>query len=515
MFQRFSVALSIALLVLGSIHYARAQSSKPATVASLAAKPKITLVLVSDTYKMQEQGGRGGYARIAGAINAERTRAAKEGTKLLAVHGGDVLSPCLMCSFDGGQHAIDIMNRIGFDIFVPGNHEYDAGKSGYLKRMSETRFPVLAANLRFADGKPLPGHLDHLMIESHGVKIGIIGLTAQDSHEKSNPGDLKIERIRPALQRKAKELRAAGAQLLVGIIHAVRTIDTRMHDLGLVDVLLSGDDHDIRYIYNGKSVFLEGGEDGLYVQALDIVFDRLPKGGKALKWSPRIRVIDTADVKPDPQIAARVAHYQALLGKELDVGLAKLAKPLDSRSSTVRSGEAAWGNLITDAIRQVTGADMAIMNGGGIRGGKVYEAGHELTRRNVLSELPFGNKTLLFRLTGAQIKATLEHGLAEYPRASGQFLHVSGAKVVFDASRKPGDRVVEISIGGAPVEKRKYYSVAASDFFLRGGDGFTQFTNSRLRTRVEDAKLIANDVMVHARKLGTIAVAPEGRVTPR
>ncbi|MCC2099385.1 MAG: 5'-nucleotidase C-terminal domain-containing protein [Hyphomicrobiales bacterium] len=478
-----------------------------------APKPKITVVLVSDTYKMQEQGGRGGYARIAGVIRAERARAAKDRTKLLAIHAGDVLSPCLMCSFDGGQHAVDIMNRIGFDIFVPGNHEYDAGKAGYLKRMSEARFPILAANLRLAGGKPLAGHRDHMMIDVAGVKVGIIGLTAQDSHEKSNPGDLKIQRIRPVLQRKAKELRAAGAQFLIGIIHAVRTIDTRLHDLGIVDVLLSGDDHDIRYIYNGKNVFLEGGEDGLYVQALDIVFDRLPKDGKRLKWSPRIRVIDTADVTPDPQIAARVGHYQALLGKELDVGLAKLAKPLDSRSGVVRSGEAAWGNLIADAIRQVTGADMAIMNGGGIRGGKRYEAGHVLTRRNVLSELPFSNKTLLFRLTGAQIRSALEHGLAEYPRASGQFLHVSGAKVVFDASRKPGERVVELTIGGKPVDQRKYYSVTASDFFLRGGDGFTQFTNSGLRTRVEDAKLIANDVMVYVRKLGTIAIAPEGRVT--
>ena len=472
---------------------------------------KITFVLVSDTYKMEEQKGRGGYARIASVIKAERAR----GGSVIAVHAGDFLSPCLMCSFDGGEHAVDLMNRIGFDIVVPGNHEYDVGKTGYLKRMSEAKFPVLAANLRMADGSPLPRHRDHMMIEAHGVKIGIIGITAEDSHEKSNPGDLKISGVRQTLQQQAQQLRAEGAQLVVGVIHAVRTIDTDVHDKGIVDVLLSGDDHDIRYIYNGKTVFLEGGEDGLYVQALEIVFDNKPRAGARLKWSPRIRVIDTADVKPDAGIASRVAHYQSLLGKELDVELATLAAPLDSRSSTVRSGEAAWGNLIADAIRATTKSDMAIMNGGGIRGGKFYESGHRLTRRNVLSELPFGNKTLVFRLTGAQIKSALEHGVAAYPRSSGQFLHVSGARVVFDPSRKAGDRVVSLEIGGTPVDMRKYYSVAASDFFLRGGDGFSQFTNSGLRTRVEDAKLIANDVMVHVRGLGSVSVAADGRVSPR
>lgn len=476
-----------------------------------AQQRKVTFVLVSDVYRMGEAGGRGGYARIAGAINAERAR----GGKVFAVHAGDALSPCLMCSFDSGEHVIDIMNRMAFDIFVPGNHEFDFGKAIYLKRMSEAKFPVYAANLRFADGAPLPGHRDHEIIEHEGVKIAIIGLTAQDAPEKSNPGDLKIAGVQETLARKAKELRAQGADLIVGVVHAVRDIDNAIHDLGIVDVLLSGDDHDIRYIYNRRSVLMEGGEDGAYMQALDIVFADKRRPGGRLEWRPHVRVIDTADVKPDAAIAARVAHFEALLSKELDVGLATLAAPLDSRSAVVRSGEAAWGNLITDAIRAATGADIALMNGGGIRGGRRYEGGHRLTRRDVLSEMPFGNKTLVFRLTGAQLLTTLEQGYSVWPRPAGQFLQVSGAKIVIDPAGKAGARVVSVLIGDAPLDPRKYYTVAASDFFLRGGDGFTQFTNSALRTRVEDAQLIANDVMIHLRKLGTVSSAPEGRVSGR
>ncbi len=89
---------------------------------------------------------------------------------------------------------------------------------------------------------------------------------------------------------------------------------------------------------------------------------------------------------------------------------------------------------------------------------------------------------------------------------------MSGASVVVDVSRKPGERVVSVMVGGKPLDDKAYYSVAASDFFLRGGDGYTEFTNATLRTRVEDAQLIANDVMVHARRLGEIRAKPEGRV---
>ncbi|MFN3891502.1 MAG: bifunctional metallophosphatase/5'-nucleotidase [Beijerinckiaceae bacterium] len=469
----------------------------------------ITFVLVSDVYKMDAVNGRGGYARIAGAINQERAR----GGTVFAVHAGDALSPCLMCSFDSGEHVVDIMNRMRFDVFVPGNHEYDFGKQAYLKRMSEAKFPIFAANLRAADGSMLPDHRDDTIIEQGGVRIGVVGLTAEDSHEKSNPGDLRIEPVQETLERRAKELRAQGADMIVAVVHANRVIDNRIHDLGLVDVLLSGDDHDFRYIYNRRSVLIEGGEDGTFVFALDLLLGDKPKPGERLVWTPRVRVIDTAEVHPDAEIAERVRHYEAMLSKELDVELATLAEPLDSRSAVVRGGEAGWGNLITDAIRAVTNADLAIMNGGGIRGGARYEAGTRLTRRQVLTELPFGNKTLVFRLTGAQVRATLEHAYAETPRPSGQFLQLSGAKVVIDTARKPGERIASIAVDGKPLDDRAYYTVAASDFFLRGGDGFAEFTSETLRTRVEDAQLIANDVMVHARRLGEIRARPEGRVT--
>src|SRR5690606_3425307 len=114
-----------------------------------------------------------------------------------------------------------------------------------------------------------------------------------------------------------------------------------------------------------------------------------------LDWHARFRPIDSASVEPDPETLAIVKRLEAELSQQFDVTIATLARPLDSRSSVVRSEEAAIGNLVADAIRHATGAQIAITNGGSLRGNRTYFAGYALTRRDVLSELPFGNRTVL------------------------------------------------------------------------------------------------------------------------
>ncbi len=481
-----------------------------ATAAPVAAETvKSTILLTSDIYKMAESEGRGGYARLGAVVKAERAAS----SNVLVIHAGDAFSPCLLCGFDQGRHVVDITNRIAPDIFVPGNHEFDFGRDVYLKRMSEARFPVLAANLRGPDGKLLPGHADTKIITVGTAKIGFVGATAEDSYKKSNPEDLKITAVVATVKEQAKLLRAAGADLVVAVVHAAREIDFELYDSRVVDIVLSGDDHDLRMMYDGKSVMAEAGQDALNVVALDLTIDVTDKGGvRSVTWRPHFRLLDSANVTPDADISSVVKAYEAELSRELDVPVATLLAPLDSRNATVRTVEASIGNLITDAVRQASGADIAVMNGGGIRGGKVYPVGHALTRRDVISELPFGNLTLVFELMGAEIRQMAEIGVAKSPTAAGSFLHYSGMTVEADLSKPSGTRVTVVTVGGQALSDTKLYTVASSDFFQRGGDGFTMFKTARLVTRVEDAKLIANDVMVYARKLDKIDVKPEGRV---
>ncbi len=480
-------------------------------VAVLAqASTKVTLVLTSDIYKMNEQAGRGGYPRLAAIVKAER---AANPNNTIVIHAGDALSPCLLCGFDQGAHVIDITNRLAPDIFVPGNHEYDFGRENYIKRMASAKFPIVAGNLRGPDGKAIAGHADTRIITIGDIKIGFLGATAEDSYKKSNPEDLKITAVAPMVSEKAKELRAAGADIVVGVVHADRDIDMALYDSRVVDVLLSGDDHDLRMMYDGKTAMAEAGQDAVTVVAIDLSISVKTNGGaREVSWRPHFRLLDSAAVTPDPDMLAVVKGYEAELSRELDVPVATLTGALDSRNATVRAVEAAIGNLIADGARDGTKADIAVINGGGIRGGKLYPAGHQLTRRDVISELPFGNLNIVFELKGAEVRQMAEIGVSKSPLAAGSFMHYSGMTVEADLSKPAGSRVTAIKVNGEPLSDTRTYKVAGSDFFQRGGDGYVMFKTAKLAMRLEDARLLANDVMVYARKLGTIDAKPEGRV---
>jgi 5'-nucleotidase / UDP-sugar diphosphatase len=470
---------------------------------------KATIILTSDIYKMNEQAGRGGYPRLGAIVKTER--AANANT--IVVHAGDALSPCLLCGFDQGSHVIDLTNRISPDIFVPGNHEYDFGRDIYLKRMAAAKFPILAANLRAPDGNRIAGHADTRIITFGDIKIGIVGATAEDSYKKSNPEDLKITPVVPTVKEQATALRAAGADLVVAVVHAARDIDFAIYDSRVVDILLSGDDHDLRMMYDGRTVMAEAGQDAVHVIAIDLTIDtKMADGKREVSWRPHFRLLDSANYTPDPEILAAVKDYEAELSRELDVPVATLGTPLDSRNATVRSGEAAIGNFIADAARSSTAADIAVINGGGIRGGKLYAAGHKLTRRDVITELPFGNLNIVFELKGAEVRQMAEIGVSKSPVAAGSFMHYSGMTVEADLSKPAGARVTAIMVGAEPLSDTRIYKVAGSDFFQRGGDGYVMFKTAKLATRLEDARLLANDVMVYARKLEIIDMKTEGRV---
>src|ERR1700682_1475244 len=126
---------------LASMLAAGAGIAAPATRAPAA---RVSFLLVNDVYRIEEnKDGRGGLARCAAAVKAERARALGEGRHLVCVHAGDTLSPSLLSSFDQGTHMIDLFNEVGLDVFVPGNHEFDFGKEIYFDRIGEARFHIL------------------------------------------------------------------------------------------------------------------------------------------------------------------------------------------------------------------------------------------------------------------------------------------------------------------------------------------------------------------------------------
>ena len=480
-----------------------------AGLAQAAEPVRLTFVLVNDIYKMNEDGGRGGLPRLAAVVKAERAKS----PNVIFAHAGDTLSPSLMSGFDQGAHMMALFNELPPEIFVPGNHEFDFGPQIYLKRMGEARFPVLAANLRDDKGALLPHHADTLMLERGGIRIGVVGATLETTPLLSNSAPLKFAATLETVAAASRALKQQGADITVAVVHADKATGQKLMVARAADIILSGHNHDLHIDFDGRVSLTESGSDADYVVAVDVdVTIKVEDGARKASWWPNFRIFDTKDVTPDPAMALRVREYEKLLSQELDVEVATLGTPLDSASRVVRGGEAAIGDLVADAMRAQTGAQIAIINGGSIRGNRQYAAGHRLTRRDILTELPFGSKTVLTSVTGAQVRAALENGLSQI--GAGRFPQVSGMVVVANANAPAGARVVSIEVDGKPLDPLKSYTLATYDFMLRGGDGYGALRDPAATEDYGD-RLVANDVMVYARKLGEVSARVEGRIILR
>jgi 2',3'-cyclic-nucleotide 2'-phosphodiesterase (5'-nucleotidase family) len=206
---------------------------------------------------------------------------------------------------------------------------------------------------------------------------------------------------------------------------------------------------------------------------------------------------------------------EARLARDLDVPVGAIESELDSRIATVRMREASFGSFVADALRSSLKADVAITNGGGIRGDRLYPAGTVLTRRDILSELPFGNTTVLVALEGAQIRRLLETGFSELGRAAGRFPQVSGLVVTVDSAAPAGRRVQAVTVNGEPLDDARSYKVASNSFLLEGGNGYAGMAQGRVLVSPSDGRLMANEVMAYLREVAPLKIRSGDRIIIR
>ncbi|WP_421726283.1 bifunctional metallophosphatase/5'-nucleotidase [Bauldia sp.] len=479
------------------------------TAPVLADQVTLTFVHTNDIDRMQEDDGRGGFARLATVVEQEHA----EGPTFF-VHSGDTISPSLLAGLDKGAHIIDILNNMDVDVMAPGNHEFDFGPEVFRQRIDEANFTILASNLTEADGSPVANTVDTHIVEVEGITVGFYGLTTEDTVTASSPGDIAIA---PAVEvgiAKADELRAAGADFVVGVMHTPIDDDLALARAGAGDLILSGHDENLLALYNGRTALVESEAQANFVVVTDIAITKEEEddGSFDVSWHPAFTIVDTANVEPDPEIAALVKTYTDRLDEELKVEIGSTETPLDSRRASVRTQETAIGNLITDAMRQAVDADIAITNGGGIRADREYEPGTKLTRGDVLAELPFGNKTVKLEMTGAQIRAALENGFSGVETVAGRFPQVSGLTIETNYGRPAGERVLSVMVDGAPLDDAATYTVATNDFLANGGDGYAVFTEAPNLINPVDATLMASQVIDYIAAAGTVSPTVEGRI---
>jgi 5'-nucleotidase len=220
-------------------------------------------------------------------------------------------------------------------------------------------------------------------------------------------------------------------------------------------------------------------------------------------------------VVEDPDFAVVTDRYKDLLVK-LSEKIGATSEVLDATSFSSRNKETNIGNFIADSYRKATDSDVALVNGGSIRADLTYNPG-TLTKRDVLSILPFNNPIVKVELSGKLLREVLEHGVARSAEDSepGRFPQVSGMTFMFDISKPAGSRVSELKIGGEAVNDSKAYTLATSDFLVtRGGDGYTMFKDAKVLIKADVAQKDSDAFERAIRESLNATISPkvEGRV---
>ena len=475
---------------------------------------RVTILHLNDSYQFTpvDGGKRGGLARGM----TLRKEALKDNPNTLMTLGGDTLSPSVETRTYRGKQMIDAWNMIGLDYSVLGNHEFDIKTDELLARMKESKFTWLGANVIDTKTGKIFGDTPPFVIrEMGGVKVGFFGLLLPETKETSSIEDhLKIADFCKTAQDLIPKMRAAGANTIIAVTHLFMHQDKQVARCAPgIDLILGGHEHTLLQSSAAGVPIFKMWADAREVGKFELFIDR--KTGKlaSMDW----QVIPVTDqIAEAPEFAPVIAKYKDLLD-QLEVRVGATSVPLDALSYSVRTKETDIGNFIADAYREAVGADIGFVNGGSIRADLSYNPG-PLTKRDVLSMLPFNNPIIKVEVTGTTLMEILEHSVARSAEDSepGRFPQISGMKFTFDAGKLPGQRITEVLVGGRKVTDGAIYTIATSDFLVsRAGDGYTMFKNGKILLAADKAP---KDSEVFEKAIkdspnSTISPRVEGRIT--
>ncbi|CCG09055.1 bifunctional metallophosphatase/5'-nucleotidase [Pararhodospirillum photometricum] len=476
----------------------------------------LRLLHVNDVYEVDPDAeGAGGLAALKTLVAHERSRPGADQT--VVTFGGDLISPSLLSGLDQGAHMLTAMGQVGVEVAVPGNHEFDFGAPVLARLLGSTPFPWLGTNVLGQDGQPFAG-MERTALRSVGAyKVGFLGVLTPETTKLSSPGaTVRFAPVVETVRETVAALKAQGADVIVALTHQDVADDRALLErVPAIDVIVGGHDHEGIVWSDQGRVILKAGSDAKALGVIDLTLQERPtKTGPVVTTRPDVRLIPNVGQTPDPALAGLIAQWHASLDDALGQPLVTLGVPLDSRRAAVRTQESTMGDLIADALRIGTGADVALVNGGGIRADRLYDAGASLSARDVLTELPFGNVVMVLRLTGAELRAALEHGLSAVEEGAGRFPQVSGLTLTWDRKKPAGSRLVTVAVAGTPLDPAASYTLATTNFTADGGDGYT-FGTARPVVDASAGRLMTTLVIDYLKSLGgEVKTLETGRLIP-
>ena len=448
---------------------------------------------------------------------------------------GDYLQGDVIGAISKGKAIVQIMNKVGYDVVAIGNHEFDYGVSRLKSLVKSMNAKVVASNfVKKSTGKPV---FRSYTIKTYGKKkVAFVGVTTPESFTKSTPayfqnskgefiydfyGDSTGKLLAERVQKVVNTARKNGADYVVALTHMGTEGVTTQWDVQHlikntygIDVVLDGHSHSTVPSMkvknkNGKKITVSS--TGTKFSNIGQLVIR--KNGSI---TTELIPIDEEHQYEDAETKVYIDQVKAKYDKRLNQVIGKTEVDLTTLSANgeraIRNAETNMGDFCTDAVRSAMDADVAIINGGGIR---ADIAAGDITYKDLVSVFPWNNELCVIEATGQQIKDALELGAKNYPEENGGFMQVSGMKYVIDASvpssvvtdeqtgmfeKVDGTyRVKDIQVWNTagtkyePIKLKKTYKLAGINYTLRqNGDGFTMFDGN---------KVIKDNVMLDTQSL--------------
>ncbi len=424
-----------------------------------------------------ENGKFIGYSKIASYISQVKN----ENKNTLVIDAGDAFHGDTVANLSQGQAVLSIMNQIGYDYFMPGNHDFNFGKDRLVEITENGSFKTICSNL-LNDGTPMFSEND--IFEIGGIKIGVFGLTSPQLITKSdakNIEGLQVSDPIEAAKKQVEYLKSKGANLIILISHlgilspeeSWRSYAVRDNVPG-IDLIVDAHSHNVLSDFeqaDGKTIMTSAGISG---QNLGIVDIKIRNGNKKIK-PHSLNFGDFKDIpqneKVDEIIKTETEKIKPIL--EQKVGCTNVY--LNGDREIIRTKETNLAKITCEAVLKETNADVVFLNAGGFRGS--IEIG-DIKMEDILRVFSLNHSIITKQVSGENIVKILELAIKQYPKMSAIFPQVAGMTFEIVTS-KDGNKVKNVFINGEKIDVNRKYIFATNNFLASGGDGFEILKNSQ------------------------------------
>lgn len=448
----------------------------------------------------------GGYALLASAIKAERR--ARPGRTML-VNVGDTVHGSAVAEWTQGAAIVPVVNALGIDAFVPGNWEFAYGPEVFRKRMGELNHPAAAINL-FEAGSGRRLLPPSVVKEINGVKVAVVGITSVIVDKSMAPDfsrGLKFS-FKQGVQEEVDRLRREGASIVLLATELGLAQETQLaREIKNVDFILGGHTHERteRPVLEGGVPVVQSGSEGSFLTRITFRV----KAGRVAGYDHELLEVTPENYQPDAEVARLVQAARQPFKERLEQVVGH------THTDLYRKGvlESTADNLIADAVRDATGADIGMTNG--FRFSYPVPAG-PVTEEDLFNIFPMHAPVKVGRMTGRQLREFWEESLEQvfagdaYGQRGGWGPRPSGMELRLRIGAPRGQRVVWMKVNGKQVRDEDVYTVATCD---RPGDPADMLCRSRgaAETRVLDTG-IHEAMRAYLKKHDRIAPRVEGRI---